>query len=102
MDIRTWNKNGTRPGKGVTLTEKEVNDLIQTYLIWKAENKSIVKASCEKVSATNKYILHKVLLVMDRVYEGMKTELTVITWSGQNTTYDLRPWKKNHVKYDHG
>lgn len=88
-DVRHWNDNEERPLKGITVTEDELEDLLdllQEAITYKKPKNPVYIVPCGKIKA-------KVLVDFGSFsYSGdMEKHVTYTDW-GRGGAYDIRPW----------
>lgn len=95
MDIRGWDKTGTRPRYGLSLSESEMNKLITSYLKWRS-NHNTTLTSEKPVYKTSKYAVYEVIGVLSGFSKGFRKELTLSSWMNDAPSIDLRWWKEKN------
>ena len=102
FDIRLWKKDKKTYGRGITLSQKELDKLIKAYLEWVGENGSLVP----DIGKMKPFKIKRNLVIWEHICDlsarskGFRKELTLAAQMNEPPAFDIRQWKADYSMGD--
>lgn len=99
-DLRFKKKDDSKESLGVTLSQKELDQMVRSYVQWEDEGNRLEDASKKSILKTKSHLhLRERIAVLGKTEDDWEKSFTVVTFNGGAPKFNVSDWRSDTCRF---